>query len=385
MKAFFIFAGELSGDLHGSRLICPLKENFPGCSIIGVAGPRMREESVDVLLPMEEFEVMGFTDVLYSLPRLWRLFYQVRDAILAGRYDAVILIDYPGFNLRLAKALRKQGFKGKIIQYVSPTVWAHGRGRIRCMAATLDLLLTIYPFEAKFFAGTQLPVVYVGNPLQEYLLEERPHQPWRAEVGINDEEEFVAIFPGSREGEISRNLLTQLNAAQQLKEHFPSVRFTVSCAHAEAANIVEKTLKKTLLKLEEDVVIVPKHLTYPMMSECKAALAKSGTVTLELALRRKPTVVTYQLTSLNKFIAQYFMRVNLPYYCIVNILQNDKVFPEFIDVSLPVDAISEQLYHFYVEGSRRDACIEGCCSMSAGLGFQKSARSAAKAIGDLFA
>src|SRR5690606_7814985 len=151
------------------------------------------------------------------LPQLWKQFYQVREAILKDRYDAVVLIDYPGFNLRLARSLRKQGFAGKIVQYICPSVWAHGRGRIGLLAATLDLLLTIYPFETDFFSGVQLPVSYVGNPLQEQLEEQQLNPGWRKAVGLDADAEFVALFPGSREGEIVRNLSTHVEAARTLK------------------------------------------------------------------------------------------------------------------------------------------------------------------------
>lgn len=385
MKSLFIFAGEPSGDLHGSRLVRALRERLPGCSIAGVGGPRMRAEGIDLLMPTEKFEVMGFTDVLMALPSLWRQFYQVRDAVLTGGYDAVVLIDYPGFNLRLAKALRKKGFKGKIIQYICPTVWAHGRGRIAQMAATLDLLLTIYPFEKACFSGTPLPVAYIGNPLQEYLNNNERNPRWREKVGLSAEDEFVALFPGSRAGEIIRNLTVQLQAADRLKQSFPATRFAVSCAHPKAQGLVAEALQKTQLVLGKDVITVPKEFTYEMMDECRTAIAKSGTVTLELALRKRPTVVTYRITALNKFIAKYVLGVNLPHYCIVNILGKDTIFPEFIESELPLDAISGKLHELHVEGAHRDECMEGCRSVIRLLGDHESSRGAAKAIGDLIA
>ncbi len=155
-RHYFIFAGEASGDLHGGPLVKALKQLNPASTITGVAGPAMRAQGVECLIPMEEFQVMGFSDVLAAFPKLWRQFHQVRDTILTTKPEVVILIDYPGFNLRLAKALRKKGFQGKIVQMICPTVWAWGKNRIHTMVNTLDLLLTIYPFEADCFANTSL-------------------------------------------------------------------------------------------------------------------------------------------------------------------------------------------------------------------------------------
>lgn len=383
MKHFFVFAGEASGDLHGSYLVRALKERFPASSFEGVPGPRMRQEDVHALLTMEDFEVMGFTDVIASLPSLIKKFYRVRNAILSNNYDAVILIDYPGFNLRLAKSLRKKGYKGKIIQYICPTVWAHGRSRIQHMASTLDLLLTIYPFEQACFEATALPIAYIGNPLQEYVQHINANHQWRKSVGLESSERFVALFPGSREGEIIRNLPSQLEAADSLKQTHSGLRFAISCAHPKTRALVSTALQATSLDIQKDIVFVPKEYTYDMMGECHTALAKSGTVTLELALRQKPTVVTYRLTALNKFIARYILRVNLPHYCIVNILGKKAVYPEFIDSKLPAHEINKQLHRLHVDGPARAECIAQCQEVAEQLGQKPSSHRAAEAIGRL--
>ena len=142
------------------------KIEFLSAALVAPACVRI---GLDCFLPMEKFQVMGFSEVFKALPRLWQLFYSVRDNILKVAPDCLILIDYPGFNLRLARALRRKGFKGKLVQYISPTVWAHGKKRIAVLAAYYDLLLTIYPFEAVYFAQTPLRVEYIGNPLSKAI------------------------------------------------------------------------------------------------------------------------------------------------------------------------------------------------------------------------
>ena len=169
MTRYYLFAGEISGDLHGSRLMQALQSQRDQVSFYGVGGPLMRLEGLDCFIQMEKFQVMGFSDVIKALPHLWKLFYQVRDHILNMQPDCLILIDYPGFNLRLARSLRRKGFKGKLVQFICPSVWAHGKKRIAFLAAYFDLLLSIFPFETAYFAKTSLRVEYIGNPLTETI------------------------------------------------------------------------------------------------------------------------------------------------------------------------------------------------------------------------
>lgn len=355
----FIFAGEPSGDVHGGHLVKALKRLIPHLHVSGVGGPQLRAQGLDTILPMEEFEVMGFTDVLLSLPRLLRQFRLVKRHILEMRPKAVMLVDYPGFNLRLAKALRKEGYKGKIIQYISPTVWAYGKKRIKQMASTLDLLMTIYPFEAACYAATDLQVAYIGNPLQEYVQAHPYETEWQRQVGL-PAGRLLSLFPGSRKGEIDRNLPKLLAAAEMLKEEDPEAIVAISCAHDETFKQVKLHLENSPLRLNLDTFLIPKRFTYEMMRDSHAAIAKSGTVTLELALHKCPTVVIYQLTKLNRFMAKWVLRLNLPFYCIVNILANQGIFPELIEKAFTEDEIWQQLKKLWRPGNAREACQKGC-------------------------
>lgn len=361
----FIFAGEPSGDVHGGHLLKALKRLMPHLHATGVGGPQLRAQGLETILPMEEFEVMGFTDVLLSFPRLLRQFRLVKRHILEMQPKAVVLVDYPGFNLRLAKALRKEGYKGKIIQYISPTVWAHGKKRIRQMASTLDLLLTIYPFEAACYAATDLQVAYIGNPLKEYVQDHPYETEWQKQVGMPAGGRLLSLFPGSRKGEIDRNLPKLLATAERLIEEDPSALIAISCAHDETFKQVKLHLENSPLRLNLDTFLIPKRYTYEMMRDSHAAIAKSGTVTLELALHRCPTVVIYQLAGLNRFVAKWIMRLNLPYYCIVNILANRGIFPELIAKKFTDEEIWLQLKELWKPGNAREACQRGCDSAHA--------------------
>lgn len=347
---FFLFAGEPSGDLHGSHLLEKLQKQLPRAEFFGVGGPKMRSLGLEGPLKMEDFAVMGFTDVLLNLPRLIRQFNQISKTILDKKPSAVILIDYPDFNLRLAKRLRKRGYLGKIIHYISPTVWAWRKGRIHSMAKTLNLLLTIYPFEADCYKECALPVKYVGNPLVEYLSQYSYDENWKEKCGIPADQPIVALFPGSREHEISRNLPLQLQALDLLLKDGVDRAIAVSCKDSAQVNGLAN----------RKVYLVPHEFTYELMRDSHVAVAKSGTVTLELALHHRPTVVIYEVSGLNYFIARYIMRLNLPFYCMVNILLGKELFPECIGKSVSPQMIFEQLAKLGTEGIDRTKCLEGC-------------------------
>ncbi len=389
MARYFLFAGEASADLHGSSLLQALAKQDQEAIFSGVGGPQMRQTSqiahspfaFECFLPMEEFQVMGFSDVLFALPRLYRLFHQVCQHILARQPDCVILIDYPGFNLRLARALRKQGFKGKLVQYICPTVWAHGKKRIEILANNYDLLLTIFPFEAAYFAHTSLPVHYIGNPLVERIHAYAYQPDWREKLGISNPHSLIALFPGSRPGEIKRHLPRQLQAAALLLERYPSLSFAVSCGQLSFEKEIRALIQKSPLSFHS-VSIVPPQYTYDLMKNCQSALAKSGTVTLELALHHVPTVVHYEMSSFNYAIAKYVLRLNLPNYCLANILSQQRLFPEWIGKKTPPLKLAQELESLQFDPHRRIEIISSCRQLEKGLASfsSSSALTAAKTI-----
>ncbi len=384
MPHFFIFAGEPSGDLHGSTLIRALKNHQNDLQLTGICGPLMRSEGIDGPLKMENFQVMGFSDVVKALPQLRTYFYQLVDFILKQQFDAVILIDYPGFNLRLAKALRKRGFKGKIVHYICPSVWAHGKGRIKTMVGTLDLLLTIYPFEKEYFSTSSLPVKYIGNPLVENIKEWRYDPSWNAEFTFLAAEKFIALFPGSRTSEIARHFPLLLGVAAQLKKELTHLKFICCYVNKSHLEEMQKLLSKTSLKLNQDIFFIDSRFRYEVMQDCVMGLAKSGTVTLELALLKKPTLVIYELSYLNYFVAKYLLRLNLPYYCIVNILAKKEVFPEIIGMNLSVKQISEAVQQIYRSSEQRELIRHKCQEVIDELGEKKTHDVAATTILGLF-
>lgn len=357
---YFLFAGEASGDLHGSRLLQALRKNNPSASFCGVGGPLMRKEYFECFEPMESFQVMGFSDVARAFPRLLKLFYQIRDLIIRRQPDYLILIDYPGFNLRLAKALRKKGYRGKIVQYICPSVWAHGKKRIETLARNFDLLLTIYPFEAPYFSHTSLKVEYIGNPLVETIQSHVIQSDWKKEIGIDPSRKIISLFPGSRKGEIKLHLPLQLKTASKLKARHPDYLFALSCAQESLNADLHQFCNHTPLQLNKDLFIIPPRFRYELMRDSTIALAKSGTVSLELALHQIPSVIHYELTSLNYLVVKYFLRLNLPHYCIVNILAGKTLFPEWIGRNISSENLTDQMEKWLLDPQARQTAISEC-------------------------
>lgn len=364
MGSLFVFAGENSGDLHGEKLIKALKAEDPHLDIWGVGGERMRAAGLRCILPMEKFQVMGFVDVFLALPKLVRLFYWLRKQILKGNPPAAVFIDYPGFNLRMEDHLRKKGYRGFLCHYICPTVWAWGKKRIPLMGKNLDLLLTILPFEAKYFSGLPLKVEYVGHPLIE-----RIPLPLKTEGGKK-----IALFPGSRVKEIERNFPLFLRVAKQLLEKNPSLLFTVSLAHPQFAPLLHSLMRKEnlLLPLEED--------SYKLMKETHLAISKSGTITLELALHQVPTIVTYGLSPFDLFLAKNIFKIKLPFYSLPNILLEQEVFPELIGPHFTQASLLEKALKLITDPAARAACQEQCRKIRHLLGTQNTSQAAASKI-----
>jgi lipid-A-disaccharide synthase len=377
MSDVFVFAGEASGDSHGAHLIREIKKLAPHLSIEGVGGPKMRTQGIKTLIKMEAFQVMGFSDVIRHLPCLYQNFYLVLNHLLKTSPSACVLIDYPGFNLRLAKALKKRGFKGKIIHYICPSVWAWGKGRIKTLSNYVDELFTIFPFEKALFSEEKLTVSYIGNPVVE-AINHTPLEPhWRELSGLPaSSKKLIALFPGSRQGEIERNLPLQLKALELLHEQLPHAHFALSITSPKLQATIASILSTSNLKIH----LVPSTFNYELMREATSAIAKSGTITLELALHKLPTTVTYPLSTLNRLIAKYLIRLRLPHYCIVNILKGEEIFPELIEKRCDPCTLAEEALRLETDLDARQKVLQGCQDVIDQLGPSEASHIAAKKV-----
>ncbi len=326
-NSLFLFAGEQSGDVLGGNLVRALHHAAPSMHLYGVGGTEMQRAGMEITHPMERFQVMGISDVVKALPRLATDFRKIKQEILTKQPAGVVLIDYADFNMRLSRALRKAGYRGKIIHYVCPSVWAWRKNRVKSLAKTLDHLLSILPFEKECFTQTQLPVTYVGHPLVGAIDTHTYDPAWTFTRPL------IALFPGSRRHEIALNLPVQLAAARKFA---PGYTIAVSVARPSLEDLICPLV-------DDSIILVPAEKRYELMRSADGALATSGTIILELGLHSVPTVATYQLATFNYLIGRYALRLRLPFYTLVNIICGKEVYPEFIHKELSVDDIATAL------------------------------------------
>jgi lipid-A-disaccharide synthase len=369
----FILAGEKSGDLHGEKLLQTLYIKSPRLKIAGVGGPKMRSQGMNCVLPMEEFQVMGFIDVFRALPKLIRQFYFVANEINRLKPKVIITIDYPGFNLRMAKHLRKKRFNGQLVHFICPSVWAWGKKRIPVMAENLDLLLSILPFEKQLFANTPLHVAYIGHPLIERL----KNYSYKISTFSLDKK-IIALFPGSRKKEIERNLPFYLDACSDLLKKEAGLQIALSVSEERYRPLILEILQAKGWQKNE-IALVAADYSYELMKAAYLAIAKSGTVTLELALHRIPTVVTYGVSFLDKIIAYDVLRIRLSFYCLVNIIAQKQVFAELIGPHFTIDKLKEKAEEL-LDGPSRARIQRDCDLLVKQLGDKDTAFEAADEI-----
>lgn len=321
----FISAGEMSGDVLGSYLVRTIQQTYPNAEWFGVPGPKMRQEGVHPIFNMEEFQVSGFLEIVKALFRLWSKYRSLYKEILKKNPQTVICIDFPDFHFLLIKKLRKRGYKGKIIHYVCPSIWAWRAKRKIFLERYLDVLFLIFPFEKALFKESSLHTVYLGHPLVDQIQSHSHRITWKEELSI-DEKPIVAAFPGSRYGDIERNLRVHIRAFLQ-SSFAHTHQLCVSIAD-------EKIQEKVLLLLQEEGclqgTVVPAAFRYELMRDCECALAKCGTIVLEGALNYTPMIVTCQLRTFDVFLFKYIFKIFLPSYSLPNIIMGSVIFPEFI-------------------------------------------------------
>ncbi|MFA6118527.1 MAG: lipid-A-disaccharide synthase [Parachlamydiales bacterium] len=365
----FIFAGENSADRYGQSLIKEILLLNPSVKILAVAGPFMRKEKIDVLMNMEEFRVMGFIDVISFLPKLIKNFFFLKKTILKLNPKACIFIDYPDFNLRLEKSLRKNGYKNKLVHFISPTIWAWRKKRALSMAKYLDLLLTIFPFEKKYYSNTNLEVKYIGHPLAFEIINS-------SKIDDDRQKELIGIFPGSRKKEIERNFPIQLAAVKKLLKEDNNLKFAISVTDRQ---LIDEIIKKQNFDTD-NFIFFNSDKNYFYMNKLKIALATSGTINIELALHKIPTIVNFLIKPLDLFIAKNILRINLPFYCIVNILLNQEVFVELYGPNLSIDSLYNQTKKLLYNEDLQRSCKIQCQNLINLLKTPSPSQVAAKQI-----
>lgn len=329
---YYIIAGEASGDLHASNLMKALKERDPQADFRCWGGDLMEAAGGDIVKHYKELAFMGFWEVFTHLNEILRNFKICQTDILLYEPDAVILVDYPGFNLRMAKFAKEQGIK--VIYYISPQIWAWKKGRIKKIKKYVDEMMVILPFEEEFYAKNGMKVHYVGHPLLDAVNRDL-HQSeevlrFREQYELDDRE-IIALLPGSRKQEITAILPQML----KMIPLFPQYQFVVSVVDWQPAELYDKYLKQYSVKKV-------KGNAYPMLANAKAAIVASGTATLETAMIGTPEVVCYAGNELSYLIAKQLI-TGIKYISLVNLIMNKPVVAELIQHDYDTPHLREEL------------------------------------------
>ena len=332
---YYIIAGEASGDLHGSNLITELKKLDPSASIRCWGGDKMQQAGAELVKHYRDLAFMGFTEVLMNLRTIFKNLAFCKEDILQNKPDALILIDYPGFNLRIAKWAKDQGIK--VIYYISPQVWAWKENRVKMMKQTIDKMLVILPFEKEYYKNKwNWEVEYVGHPLVEVI--ER-YKTQSKSVQLSGKP-IIALLPGSRKQEILKKLPIMLEVSRS----FPAHQFIVAKAPG-----VDEQFYDDLLKPYSNISYVSNQ-TYDLLLQSKAALVTSGTATLETALFGIPEVVCYKGSYLSYQIGKRLVKVK--FISLVNLIMDKLVVKELIQNDLTANKLENELKQLLTSETR---------------------------------
>lgn len=318
MKRVMIIAGEASGDLHGSGVVRELKRIDPNIDIYGVGGDRMKREGMNLIYDIRELGFMGFFEVLKHIPFVRTMERTLEQIVKLKRPDVLVLIDYPGFNLRFAAIAKR--YNVKIVYYISPQVWAWNKGRVKNMRGLVDKMLVIFPFEVDFYKHEGIDAEFVGHPLLEVLESQLDKQSLCKRYGIDSGKQIIALFPGSRLQEIENIFPSMLRAARGV-----AAELNMEIAVGVAPTLEEKYFR-TFFKV--DGVHLVKGATYELMQHAHFAFVTSGTATLETACFGTPMFVVYRTSWLTYIVGRAMVRVkNIG---LVNIVAEKRIVPEFI-------------------------------------------------------
>lgn len=363
---YYVIAGEASGDLHGSYLLNAIREEDPDAEFRVWGGDMMSAQGATLVKHYRDLAFMGFAEVVRNLRTILRNMDFCKKDILEFQPDALILIDYPGFNLRIAKWAKKQGLR--VFYYISPQIWAWHSSRVHGIKKTVDRMYVILPFEQAFYARYGYEVEFVGHPLLDVVAQTPPRPDFR-QANALDERPIIALLPGSRRQEISRILPVML----EVIPHFPEYQFVLACAPA-----IPEAFYQTIIQSAGNAA--PKLIqgqTYAVLQHAHAALVTSGTATLETALFGVPEVVCYKGGKISFLIARQV--VNVPFISLVNLILDQPLLKELIQHLCTPEAVRQELRQI-LQGPGREAILEGYGRLRGALGNSGAAQRAAKSM-----
>ncbi len=368
---FCIVAGEASGDLLGADLINELQQIYPNAIFEGIAGPHMQAAGCHSLFPMETLSVMGLIEVIQHLPAILNVHKKLIRHLKKNPPTVYIGIDAPDTNLRIAKKIRDTGIK--IVHYVSPSVWAWRQNRVKGIAKSIDLMLTLFPFEAAFYHKHNVPARCVGHTLADSIPFQIERQPARAQLGLAHNVPVLAILPGSRKGEIERHAPIFLRTAKACAAELPNLQFVVPMANQARAKQFEALWQEIAPELPMTIIIQNSGLA---LAASDSVLMVSGTATLEAMLYKRNMVVTYKVPALTFAIAKRL--VKFKYMALPNLLSDERLVPEFLQEDVHPDNLTRHVLFQLTQPAAFEPIYQQFCELHKQLKQNASAIAAAE-------
>ena len=371
--AIMIVAGERSGDIYGAGLARALQARLPGLEVFGCGGDALRQAGADTVVDAHQLSLAGITEIISGIPRVYRAFRRLLEEVDHRKPQLAILIDFPDFNLRMARQLKKR--KVPVVYFVSPQVWAWRKRRVQKLKARIAKMIVIFDFEEEIYRRAGVPVEYVGHPLVDMV---RPHltrEQFFAKVDLDASVPTVALLPGSRKQEMTANLPVMLDAATRLTLHH-QLQFIVAVAPTIDPGWVETTRLECYVG--RATVRAAVHATYDALQHADVAVVASGTATLEAALRERPMVVVYRVSPITWLVGKFL--VNVPFYSMVNILAKKEIVPELMQHDFSAANVAARVEYLLEHPEACEAMIQGFRALRPRLGPGGAIERAADAV-----
>jgi lipid-A-disaccharide synthase len=375
-KKILIIAGEASGDLHASELLVELKKQYPGLYAFGLGGEKLKNAGADIMMDLTRLAVVGFFEILKNYWKFRRIFYDTLKKTDAVKPDAAILVDYPGFNLKLAAELKKRGIR--VIYFISPQVWAWGRKRVDFIRSHIDLMLVLFKFEEILYGGradSGFRVKFVGHPLLDAIKPTKTPQQLMDEFGLRRTGRTIALLPGSRMKEVTQLLPVMLRSAQAIFRKEPQAQFLICRAPTIPRQVIKDLIEATDIDFPYKVM---ENETYNGLEASDFAIVASGTATLETAILNKPMVIVYKVSLLTWLLARLLIKI--PYIGLVNVVAGEKIVPELVQFDATPKKIASTVLSILGDKQKMEKIHAELYALKNTLGIPGACRRAAEEI-----
>jgi len=369
-KKVLIVAGEASGDLHGANLVRAMLESDPGLVFYGIGGPKMEAAGVRCLARAGDMAVVGLTEVFSKLGMILGIMRKLKRSLWEEKPALIILIDYPDFNMPLARAAKKRGVP--VFYYISPQVWAWRRGRIKQLRQCVDRMAVILPFEAEMYRREGMAVEFVGHPLLDGINTKYHRNEAICRFDLREEGSIIGLLPGSRPGEVTKLLPEMLAAAGIIKQELPTAQFVLPLADTLDRDGMEEMIRPCQEKL--NVKIIGNEI-YEVLAVCDAAMVASGTATLETALIGVPMIIVYKISLFTYLMGRIF--VNVDHIGLANIIAGKTVVPELIQQDVNPPRMAKEILAILNDVERKNHIKRELAGIREKLGAPGASRRAA--------